>query len=639
MPLSGADVDILLDDLDKAFAKQQDSKDSVVRLRGAELNVLACLERLRNLMLGSLSGDKTDVMAVFGGDCQRIARVMAVLAEVEFSDMNKNDQRLQDAENTCLAMQNVIGELGSRDAMLAAAAAARKRLHDKYSEDKGQREAENKAEQEAAKRALQAQVDAPAPDAGMIRAALLDCQKARVEDTDPAMVKAKGILARLQQAAIQNLYAVLESPLPDTEKYITILQAAMMQAAAAEVSDSHDSVVKARAMLTSLQEKLEEEKAKDEEKAADEESAKLAAAAAAAAAEAEARAEAERALRVQEDGKFYVDLERKELSDKWGLVVVKGGDGSLQVKGIDEHSCAEKWNKDKPGLYIRKGDRIVSINGVEGDAQKMTAPLKDAKKIRLIIIRENEEDISAPAGAVVDAEWADLMKIRLCKLGCGRRVSPGMTRNGNPFDTCCKGCAMGGAHVERCGKVDPAKMRAGLCKMGCGRKVAQGKDSLGQAWDTCCKGCAQGKAHDEYCQTCGGYDADVGYVALDEHTVFNEIKEKLPPVAFNKFKDELRACNRRKQTVAETIKNTEGLFAAGSMLALHQQFSSLLLQQERLAIKAMKVGQRVEIEYHGHWVDGILAGLPSQDKKGRYAVQCAGDAKGTLTKGYTVRPK
>ena len=40
-----------------------------------------------------------------------------------------------------------------------------------------------------------------------------------------------------------------------------------------------------------------------------------------------------------------------------------------------------------------------------------------------------------------------------CKFGCGRGIAPGLTRSGNPFDTCCRGCAMGrghGRHDEAC---------------------------------------------------------------------------------------------------------------------------------------------------------------------------------------------
>eukprot|EP01084_Bolivina_argentea_P041244 76103_1 len=45
-------------------------------------------------------------------------------------------------------------------------------------------------------------------------------------------------------------------------------------------------------------------------------------------------------------------------------------------------------------------------------------------------------------------------KITLCKFNCGRSVAPGATRNNNPYDTCCRECAVSkgtaAAHDYRC---------------------------------------------------------------------------------------------------------------------------------------------------------------------------------------------
>jgi len=38
----------------------------------------------------------------------------------------------------------------------------------------------------------------------------------------------------------------------------------------------------------------------------------------------------------------------------------------------------------------------------------------------------------------------------MCKMGCGRPVATGRTKNGNLFDTCCRGCAKGGDHDASC---------------------------------------------------------------------------------------------------------------------------------------------------------------------------------------------
>mmetsp|Transcript_10443 Transcript_10443/g.23648 ORF Transcript_10443/g.23648 Transcript_10443/m.23648 type:complete len:636 (+) Transcript_10443:93-2000(+) len=87
-----------------------------------------------------------------------------------------------------------------------------------------------------------------------------------------------------------------------------------------------------------------------------------------------------------------------------------------------------------------------------------------------------------------------------CKVGCGRPVAPGQTRNGRPFTTCCKGCVLGFGHDTTCGNIDASKLGPGLCKRGCGRRVGAGHDAKGRRLDTCCRGCALGFPHDARCQ-------------------------------------------------------------------------------------------------------------------------------------------
>lgn len=84
-----------------------------------------------------------------------------------------------------------------------------------------------------------------------------------------------------------------------------------------------------------------------------------------------------------------------------------------------------------------------------------------------------------------------------CVKGCGKPVAPGLTKNGNPYKTCCRGCALGFGHDLRCGLKDGERPP---CKMGCGMLAAPGKTSKGRALDTCCRGCAKGGEHDVRCQ-------------------------------------------------------------------------------------------------------------------------------------------
>lgn len=87
-----------------------------------------------------------------------------------------------------------------------------------------------------------------------------------------------------------------------------------------------------------------------------------------------------------------------------------------------------------------------------------------------------------------------------CKVGCGRKAAPGVTRANRPFTTCCRGCIMGFGHDRMCGKIDESKVGPGLCKNGCGLKISTGTDAKGRPLTTCCRGCALGMPHDASCQ-------------------------------------------------------------------------------------------------------------------------------------------
>jgi len=85
-----------------------------------------------------------------------------------------------------------------------------------------------------------------------------------------------------------------------------------------------------------------------------------------------------------------------------------------------------------------------------------------------------------------------------CQKGCGRKVQPGRTINGNPFKTCCRGCALGFGHDLACGNVDPKLCQPGMCLNGCGRMVNPGRTRAGRPFMTCCRSCASG-SHDASC--------------------------------------------------------------------------------------------------------------------------------------------
>mmetsp|Transcript_17026 Transcript_17026/g.32833 ORF Transcript_17026/g.32833 Transcript_17026/m.32833 type:complete len:413 (+) Transcript_17026:85-1323(+) len=159
-------------------------------------------------------------------------------------------------------------------------------------------------------------------------------------------------------------------------------------------------------------------------------------------------------------------------------------------------------------------------------------------------------------GAIVEEEWAQLMGVATCKLGCGRRVAPGVTRSGKKFDTCCRGCATGKAHHKLCGLVDPKMVGEGRCKMGCGRRAAEGYDAKGNPRDTCCRACAEGEPHEDTCSLVGAITDDTASDALDrcdERAFFTEVKTSLPEVQFGRFLEQCRMLREGRLTRAEAV--------------------------------------------------------------------------------------
>lgn len=130
----------------------------------------------------------------------------------------------------------------------------------------------------------------------------------------------------------------------------------------------------------------------------------------------------------------------------------------------------------------------------------------------------------------MDSEGDDSASLELCSMGCGLPVHPGLDRHGQPFKTCCKGCALKRGHDAGCrGRADE-KARAAkgdeavvtvdpimvpteedlsrpertakrpVCRMGCGFPVTPGRDWRGRHFTTCCRACASGRGtHDERC--------------------------------------------------------------------------------------------------------------------------------------------
>mmetsp|Transcript_113247 Transcript_113247/g.218042 ORF Transcript_113247/g.218042 Transcript_113247/m.218042 type:complete len:412 (-) Transcript_113247:33-1268(-) len=152
--LSAEAMDAILEKMEAGLTRVEASQHSVVKLRNAEVELLQDYEAARDFMMTMLSnptGEREVLQSVFGGDCDRIARISVNLESAKFSEMYRSDPRIPGCKNACESVEKVLQDLGLGWALRQAlekekeAAAKRRSIL-----ESGEMEAARKAALEAA---------------------------------------------------------------------------------------------------------------------------------------------------------------------------------------------------------------------------------------------------------------------------------------------------------------------------------------------------------------------------------------------------------------------------------------------------------------------------------------------------------
>eukprot|EP00929_Paragymnodinium_shiwhaense_P037631 TRINITY_DN20012_c0_g2_i1.p1 TRINITY_DN20012_c0_g2~~TRINITY_DN20012_c0_g2_i1.p1 ORF type:complete len:1125 (-),score=293.13 TRINITY_DN20012_c0_g2_i1:277-3651(-) len=98
---------------EKCAERQAANKHSAVKLRAAERDLLAAAEKIRDLCIVAVTGKKDKLAEVFGGTCEDLCRIMAVLDAVELSEMHAGDQRWLMCRNQIEGVKQILMDLGS----------------------------------------------------------------------------------------------------------------------------------------------------------------------------------------------------------------------------------------------------------------------------------------------------------------------------------------------------------------------------------------------------------------------------------------------------------------------------------------------------------------------------------------------
>jgi len=111
---SAQEVQTCLDTTEKSLVKLNAAQGSTVKLQKAEMEIMACVQKARDIMMASVQDksdkDRANLIEYFGGDCFRIAKFRGILEAVKLSEKHTDDQRLPDSLGACKLIEDILRE-------------------------------------------------------------------------------------------------------------------------------------------------------------------------------------------------------------------------------------------------------------------------------------------------------------------------------------------------------------------------------------------------------------------------------------------------------------------------------------------------------------------------------------------------
>lgn len=106
---------------------------------------------------------------------------------------------------------------------------------------------------------------------------------------------------------------------------------------------------------------------------------------------------------------FRVDIE-KEDNEKVGFGVSSKSD-YLEVEKLSDAGAVVRWNTEHAARAVKTKDRIIAINGIEGNGTMLADELRSATQLSMRVFRVSEDDRTAMKAEKADKEVRKLMKI------------------------------------------------------------------------------------------------------------------------------------------------------------------------------------------------------------------------------------
>merc|ERR1712190_147404 len=96
---------------------------------------------------------------------------------------------------------------------------------------------------------------------------------------------------------------------------------------------------------------------------------------------------------IEETFEFRIVLQKDETGPraKLGLSLVQASPTAVEITSIRE-GCAREWNIAHPYRSLMLTDRIISVNGVRGRAEKIVQELEKSRRLALVVQRPKRMD-------------------------------------------------------------------------------------------------------------------------------------------------------------------------------------------------------------------------------------------------------
>jgi hypothetical protein len=92
--------------------------------------------------------------------------------------------------------------------------------------------------------------------------------------------------------------------------------------------------------------------------------------------------------RASAEDRIYVTLSRASQDDQLGISYDAKDPTAIRVTEVHPDSLISHWNAANPSMAIKVDDRIISVNGLKGNVDKLVDRLKKENELELVVCRQ-----------------------------------------------------------------------------------------------------------------------------------------------------------------------------------------------------------------------------------------------------------